>query len=318
MVLSNIRMQSTAVTWSTSSQTAQGLLLADPSLSNSPEFLSYVNSAIAYVNITDLLGDSATEFQQQQSSALQTSLSSLVTSSSSTVQAGYQAIYNTISNTFLSSSIGQVEILFSPIFNGSITIQAALQHPLSQGRIYITSADPFAMPAIDPAYLSHAADIVILREGLKLARKIAQTAPLSQFIGEELSPGSAVQSDADWENYAANSIGTEYHPSSSCAMMPLEKGGVVDPELRVYGLANVRVADASVFPTDFSAHVSTILPLGSASRVVTDVFLFTAACARVRPRRAGVRDDPRDVHDHHDFRLERLARRDDGDELDWH
>ena len=92
------------MTWSTSTQTAQGMLLADPSLSNSPEFLSYVNSAIAYVNITDLLGESATDFQQQQSSALQTSLSSLVPSSSSTVQAGYQAIYNTISNTSSSNT----------------------------------------------------------------------------------------------------------------------------------------------------------------------------------------------------------------------
>ena len=259
MRLANLS-QSAAVTWSTTSQTAQGMLLSDPTLANSPEFLSYINSAIAYVNISDLIGlDYVQTFASQQASALQSSLSSFTSSSDSTVQAGYTAIYNNIATNFLTSSIGQVEILFSPIFNGSITIQAALQHPLSQGRIYITSNDPFAMPAIDPQYMAHEADRTLFREGLKLARKIGQTAPLSQYIGEELSPGSSVQTDDDWDNYAANNIGTEYHPSSSCAMLPLAKGGVVDGDLRVYGLANVRVADASVFPTNVAAHVRPLI-----------------------------------------------------------
>ena len=96
----------------------------------------------------------------------------------------------------------------------------------------------------------------MLREGLKLARTIGQTAPLAAFVGAELTPGAGVQSDADWEAYAACSIGTEYHPSCSCAMLPREDCGVVDADLKVYGLANVRVADASVFPMDFAAHVS--------------------------------------------------------------
>ena len=232
------------------------MLLDDSALETDAAFRSYVNSAIAYVNITNLFGDSAADFQQQQADAFADSLATLVPSSSPEVQAGYTAIYNTVLDTFLLSSVGQVEILFSPIFNGTITIQAALQHPFSQGRLYITSDDPFAAPAIDPQYFSHPADAAILREGLKLARAIGQTAPLAAFVGAELTPGAGVQSDADWEAYAAGSIGTEYHPSSSCAMLPLDKGGVVDGDLRVYGLANVRVADASVFPVDFSAHVS--------------------------------------------------------------
>ncbi|KAI0348761.1 hypothetical protein OH77DRAFT_1378557, partial [Trametes cingulata] len=94
-----------------------------------------------------------------------------------------------------------------------------------------------------------------LREGLKLARKIGGTAPLSASIGDEVSPGSAVQSDDDWDKWLAGQIGTEYHPSCSCAMLPKEQGGVVDENLKVYGLANVRVADASVFPIQFSAHL---------------------------------------------------------------
>jgi choline dehydrogenase len=98
----------------------------------------------------------------------------------------------------------------------------------------------------------------LFRQGLKLARQIGQTAPLSSVFTEETAPGPNVVTDQDWETYAANSIQTEYHPANTLAMLPKNQGGVVDSQLRVYGLANVRVADASVFPIQFAAHVSPI------------------------------------------------------------
>ena len=70
----------------------------------------------------------------------------------------------------------------------------------------------------------------------------------------ETAPGTDTQSDQQWEDWLKGQIGTEFHPSSSCAMLPLNQGGVVDANLRVYGLSNVRVADASVPPIVFSAH----------------------------------------------------------------
>ncbi|KAI0333342.1 GMC oxidoreductase [Cubamyces sp. BRFM 1775] len=254
---------STQVVFKTTADTAGSLHAHNLAVNsgNTPAFLSFINSATAYVNITDLLGpDSAPQFKQQISDALSSSSSSLVPSTSDQVKAGYEAIYNTTLNTFLMSPLGQVEILFA-LTGGqvdgenTVAIQAALQHPFSQGRIYITSSDPFTLPVIDPQYLSHTADLTILREGLKLARKIGNTAPLSNYLDSEVTPGSAVQSDEDWEQWLVNQIGTEYHPSCSCAMLPLEQGGVVDADLKVYGLANVRIADASVFPVQFSAHL---------------------------------------------------------------
>ncbi|CDO69444.1 GMC oxidoreductase [Trametes cinnabarina] len=254
---------STQVVWTTHAQTANSLRtqeLAANSNANTAAFLSFVNSATAYVNITDLLGDAAQQFQQQVVSALSSSVAGLVPSTSDEVKKGYEAIYNTTVNSILTSPVGQVEILFSltgqPV-DGSATvaIQAALQHPYSHGRVYITTSDPFTLPAIDPQYLAHNADLVLLREGLKLARKIGNSPPLSAALGDEVSPGSSVQSDSDWEDWLAGQIGTEYHPSCSCAMLPRELGGVVDPDLKVYGLGNVRVADASVFPIQFSAHL---------------------------------------------------------------
>lgn len=134
----------------------------------------------------------------------------------------------------------------------------------------------------------------MLREGLKLARKIGQTPPLSSAILSEVSPGASVQSDDDWDAFAAQNFGTEFHPSCSCAMLPLEQGGVVDANLKVYGLANVRVADASVYPIQFAAHVSRVHP--------HIAFVLHAHCRRhpapnpdVRPRRTGGEHHPRAV-----------------------
>jgi len=156
--------------------------------------------------------------------------------------------------------IGQVEILLSltgTTVGGaqSIAIQAALQHPFSQGHLYITSPSAFTPPIIDPAYLSHPADAVMLREGLKLARTLGQTQPLNAIITGEASPGPIVATDPEWDAWLPSIVGTEYHPSCSCAMLPLEMGGVVDSTLKVYGTNNIRVIDSSVFPLEFAAHL---------------------------------------------------------------
>lgn len=253
---------STQVVWKASVDTAASLHSAQTSSSDgkSTPFLSFINSATAYANVSDLLGpDFAPTFHQNIASTLDQSASSLVPSQDSSVIAGYKAIYNTTAS-ILMTQIGQVEILLSLTGTAaggaqSIAIQAALQHPFSQGRIYINTSDPFDYPVIDPNYLSHSADTVMLREGLKLARKLGNTAPLSSAVVEEISPGSSVSSDDDWDKWLAGAIGTEFHPSCSCAMLPREQGGVVDANLKVYGLGNVRIADASVYPIQFAAHL---------------------------------------------------------------
>lgn len=187
------------------------------------------------------------------------------------VIAGYKAIANMTATTILESSIGQIELLFmNSDSNGDIGITAALQHPYSHGRIYINSSNPLDYPVIDPNYMAFSAgmhtpkytssstnvsDYEILRDGLKLARQLGNTEPLSGCLTAETSPGSKVTTDDDWLNWIREAAGTEFHPSSSCAMLPRNQGGVVDANLRVYGLANVRVADASVVPIALSSHL---------------------------------------------------------------
>lgn len=226
----------------------------------SSPFLSFINSATCYANLTDLLGTNATSFQQEVLSALETSASTLVPSTDPGVIAGYKAIYSANANTFLPSPLGHVELLlYATGDTGStsqtITIQVALQHPFSHGRLYIGTNNTFDAPIIDPQYFSHFADVTLFRAGLKLARQIAQTAPLSQVLQNEIAPGSAVVADQDWDTYAANTCGTEFHPANTMAMLPLDQGGVVDAKLKVYGLANVRAVDGSVFPIQFAAHL---------------------------------------------------------------
>ena len=139
---------------------ANPCLRAQPNGQSSP-FLSFINSATAYANLTDLLGASSASFLANVASALDTSAGTLVPSSDPTVVAGYKAIYNT-TVALMGTPVGQVELLLSLTgsaggTNKVIAIQAALQHPLSQGRIWVTSDSAFDPPQIDPNYGSHSA-----------------------------------------------------------------------------------------------------------------------------------------------------------------
>ncbi|OCH89264.1 hypothetical protein OBBRIDRAFT_732948, partial [Obba rivulosa] len=123
---------STQVVWQTSEETAASLHAANatnlPNGTSSP-FLSFINSATAYANITNLLGDSASAFQSQIAGQLAQSSATLVPSQYPEVVAGYEAIYNVTLNQFLMSPVGQVEILFSltgtALGAQSVAIQAA-------------------------------------------------------------------------------------------------------------------------------------------------------------------------------------------------
>ncbi|KAH8832410.1 GMC oxidoreductase [Flagelloscypha sp. PMI_526] len=224
--------------------------------SNSTEFRSYVSSALAYVNMTTLLGtDGAAAVIQSATDALSTA-SSLVPSGSTEVVEGFKTQYTTTLD-FFKKDTPQIELLLTDMFPGTITLQAGIQHPLSAGRLYINSSSSFDSPVIDPEYLALDTDRAILREGMKLARKLGQTDPLKSYLGDEQSPGASVDTDEAWDAWIAQNGVTEYHPCCTCAMMPKEKGGVVDAQLKVYGLSNVRVVDASVYPFSLSTHLMT-------------------------------------------------------------
>lgn len=125
---------------------------------------------------------------------------------------------------------------------------------MSRGKIYLGSQNASENANVDPLYLTHPADIQIIRSGLRYIRRLASTEPLSSVIGSEVSPGADTTSDENLDDYIRNSVVSQYHPASSCAMLPREDGGVVDSHMRVYGVDNLRVIDSSTIPLPIAAH----------------------------------------------------------------
>ncbi len=120
----------------------------------------------------------------------------------------------------------------------------------STGTVRLRSANPNDPPRIDFQYFTDPYDEFVLVEGLKFARRIANQPPLRDWIKRELFPGDAITSDEDLSAYGRKVAGTVYHPAGTCKMgAPDDKTAVVDPTLRVHGIENLRVADASIFPT---------------------------------------------------------------------
>lgn len=135
---------------------------------------------------------------------------------------------------------------------------AAWQHrPESTGYVRARSADALAAPAIQPNYLAHEMDRQVLVGGIRLARRLLRTVPLSPyFAGEEL-PGDAAMSDDELLSFARSRGTTAFHLMGTCRMGPAsDPSAVVDDELRVHGLEGLRVADASIMPSMPSANTN--------------------------------------------------------------
>ena len=121
--------------------------------------------------------------------------------------------------------------------------------PSSRGSIEIQSADPLRHPRIVANAYSTDEDISEMLDAVKFLRRIAAQKPLAEMIAEELRPGPACVTDDELIADIRQRSGTVYHPSCTCRMGPDAKTSVVDPHLRVHGLQNLRVCDASVFPS---------------------------------------------------------------------
>ncbi len=128
--------------------------------------------------------------------------------------------------------------------------------PTSRGRITLRSADPLDTPKIHPNSLSTSLDQKEMIEGSKLMRLIASSPAMKTVIEEEIRPGKTVQSDEEMLEDARNRCSTVFHPVSTCRMGQDPEHNVVDNRLRVYGVAGLRVIDASIFPTVTSGNTN--------------------------------------------------------------
>jgi choline dehydrogenase len=122
-----------------------------------------------------------------------------------------------------------------------------LLHPHARGHVALKSPDPRELPAIQLNLFDNTADFATARAGLRLARRIYGTEPMAGLIARETAPGADVQSDEAIDEHVRATAGTTQHPIGTCAM-GIGPAAVVDPELRVHGIAGLRVVDASVMP----------------------------------------------------------------------
>jgi choline dehydrogenase-like flavoprotein len=147
---------------------------------------------------------------------------------------------------------GSNDIIGSSEPGNFFTICCMLLHPLSRGSSHITSASLDAKPAIDPQYLSNPLDLEVLARHVRYISKIASSEPLASFLKPDGRKNYGVPSDMnnldEVKAYVKKAALSCWHPTSTCAMLPREKGGVVNTQLLVYGTKNLRIVDASIFP----------------------------------------------------------------------
>jgi choline dehydrogenase len=129
----------------------------------------------------------------------------------------------------------------------AFTLSPVHLRPEGRGTVRIKSPDPLAPPAIQFNFLASDYDFQALIYGTRLSRKIAAQPALKPFVVEEVLPGTAVQTDDDIiEEIRVRGV-SNLHPVGTCRM-GREPDAVVDPRLRVHGIAGLRVADASIMP----------------------------------------------------------------------
>jgi choline dehydrogenase len=130
----------------------------------------------------------------------------------------------------------------------AFSVLPTLLYPKSRGELRLASADPSAAPRIDPRYLSERADVDLLLDGTELAHEIAHSPEMRGFTGACLIPNAARGVSRETLHDALRLRGnTIFHPVGTCRMGK-DDLAVVDAELRVRGLAGLRVADASIMP----------------------------------------------------------------------
>lgn len=138
-------------------------------------------------------------------------------------------------------------------FGDGYAVVAALATPHSRGRLRLVSADPGGRALIDPGYLTDDRDVDALVAGLRLAREIGRARALAPWRGAEVQPGGWVADEGAARAFVLANPSSYLHHVGSCRM-GTDEMAVVDLDLRVRGVAGLRVADASVIPSIPSAN----------------------------------------------------------------
>ena len=127
--------------------------------------------------------------------------------------------------------------------------------PTSRGHIKLKTRNPLAPPMIKFNYMQTEHDLKEMRDGIKIARDIFHQKAFDEYRGGEINPGLSSKSDSDLNEFIKSKGDTAYHPSCTCKMGKDELS-VVDEELKVYGVDNLRVVDASIMPNIITGNLN--------------------------------------------------------------
>jgi choline dehydrogenase len=143
----------------------------------------------------------------------------------------------------------------TPRQDDRITAGVVVLHQKSRGRVSLASAKATDAPRILLNLFEHPEDLETAKRGMEAARHIYGTQPQADLVARETSPGIALKTDQQLEDYIRATASVTQHPVGTCAM-GIGPDSVVNPQLRVYGTAGLRVVDASIMPTIVGANTN--------------------------------------------------------------
>ncbi|RWR01015.1 sorbosone dehydrogenase [[Pantoea] beijingensis] len=138
-----------------------------------------------------------------------------------------------------------------------VTINSLLLRPKATGYVTLRNTDPTALPRIDTQIFGHPDDLATTMAGLQFARKVIATMPIQNMVEGEIFPGSAIASDEEIAAHCKRMVKTGYHPVGTCRMgNDDDPMAVLHADLRVRGVQNLRVVDASMMPNIISGNTN--------------------------------------------------------------
>jgi choline dehydrogenase len=154
------------------------------------------------------------------------------------------------------------DIIIGADHPNSISILPGLQRPYSRGWLRLASGDPTEKPLINPNYLAEEADMDRMVQMIKICREIFSASAWKDTLEVELLPGPVYKTDRDLREFSRKRCDSYHHQAGACKM-GVDSMAVVDPQLRVYGVDGLRIADASVMPAIVTGNPHTaILMIG--------------------------------------------------------